>query len=174
MASVSDHSDDGARACGEAILRPPRPGDIGWVVAENARFHCTQFGWDLRFEAFVANLAAQSMCGLDPARERCWIADLDGTTVGAVCLVRDSDTVAKIRLLLVTEKARGIGIGRQLVGECIAFARIAGYRQISLWTDARLMAARRLYEQFGFRLAGTERDLSFGTELLGENWVLDL
>ena len=174
MASVSDHSDGGATVRGNVILRPPRPGDIGWVVAENARFHCAEFGWDLRFEAFVAGLAAQSMCGLDSTAECCWIAELDGEAVGGVCLIRDSDTVAKIRLLLVTEKARGAGIGRRLVGECIAFARCAGYRQISLWTDARLMAARRLYEQFRFRLVGREKDFRFGPELLGENWVLDL
>jgi len=155
-------------------LRGQRPGDIGWVVSRHGAVYAAEYGWDERFEALVAEIAARFITELDPARERCWIAELDGEPVGCVFLVKEKNTVAKLRLLLVEPRARGHGLGRRLVRECIAFAREKGYRRLVLWTQSNLAAARAIYKSEGFRLAKTEKHASFGVRLTGEYWELKL
>ncbi len=162
------------RAVPPAILRDPRPGDMGYVVQSHGALYAGEYGFDASFEALVAEIAAKFIHSFDASRERCWIADIDGAPVGSVFLVRHSDEVAKLRLLLVDPAARGQGLGQRLVAECIAFARACGYRRITLWTQSILVAARKIYQDAGFVLVNSEPHRSFGQDLVGETWEMEL
>ena len=157
-----------------AILREPRPGDMGWVVQSHGALYAREYGFDSSFEGLVAEIAAKFLASFDASRERCWIADIEGTQVGSVFLVRHSDDVAKLRLLLVDPAGRGQRLGQRLVAECIAFAKACGYRRITLWTQSILVAARKIYQDAGFKLVATEPHRSFGQDLIGETWELEL
>jgi DNA-binding MarR family transcriptional regulator/GNAT superfamily N-acetyltransferase len=152
------------------ILRPHQPGDIGWIVHRHGVLYAQEYGWDETFEALVAEIAASFIKNFDPKKERCWVAEKDGEIVGSAFLVRKSASAAKIRLVYVEPKARGIGIGSRLTAECERFARQAGYRKITLWTNSVLLAARHIYAKAGFRLVHSEPHHSFGHDLVGETW----
>ncbi len=165
----------GAPAPPAVVIRQHRPGDWGWIISMHGAVYAEEYGWDPTFEAFVAGVAKEIIEGFDPARDACWIAEIDGRRVGSVCLVKKSATVAKLRLLVVDASARGHRIGTRLVDECVRFARRAGYRKVTLWTNDILDAARRIYEQAGFvRVAVAPPEVAFGKTQVFETWELTL
>ena len=156
------------------MLREPLPGDMGWVVQQHGEIYWREYGWDARFEALVADIAARFVRKFQPAWERCWIAELDGERVGAVFVVRKSPTTAQLRMLILSPSARGLGLGGRLTDECLTFARAKGYRKMVLWTNSCLVAARAIYAKRGFRLVKSEPYEGFGQSLVGETWSLKL
>ena len=152
------------------LLRPHRPGDMGWVTSANAEIYAREYGWDITYEALVAKITAEFIENFDPKRERCWIAEMDGERVGSVFVVRKSDAIAKLRLLIIDPKARGLGLGKRFVDECLRFAKEAGYSSMTLWTQSILTAARGIYARAGFKLVADEPHHSFGADLVGETW----
>lgn len=156
------------------FIRQHRPGDVGWVIAAHGRLYAEDYGWDSSFEGFVAEIAAKFLREFQPAKERCLIAELDGMPVGSAFVVRESDEIAKLRMVIVEKRAQGFGLGKALVREAIGFARAAGYARMVLWTNDILHAARVIYVAEGFRLIAEERHHSFGQDLVGQNWELEL
>jgi DNA-binding MarR family transcriptional regulator/GNAT superfamily N-acetyltransferase len=157
------------------VLRPHRPGDMGWVVQRHGELYWQEHHYDERFEALVAEIVAKFIQNFDPARERCWVAEKDGVNVGSVVLVKKSAAVAKLRLLLVEPAVRGLGIGKRLVEECARFAREAGYKRILLWTQSELLAARAIYRKAGFHKIAEENHQSWSRkDLVAETWELKL
>ncbi|GAB2979148.1 bifunctional helix-turn-helix transcriptional regulator/GNAT family N-acetyltransferase [Amycolatopsis acidiphila] len=165
----------GERARDSAVvLRPPRPGDFGWVVQRNGALYAQEYGWDATYEALVARIVADYVDKHDPKREAAWIAEVDGERAGCVFCVRGSDEhTAKLRLLIVEPSARGHGLGKRLVAECVAFAKAHGYQGMELWTNSVLVAARAIYAKTGFELVASEPHHSFGHDLVGETWRLE-
>lgn len=157
-----------------AILRDPAPGDIGWVVQQHGEIYAREYGWNSKFEALVAGIASEFLLKFQPEWERCWIAELNGERVGAIFVVRKSATVAQLRMLILTPGARGLGLGGKLVDECIAFARLKGYKKMVLWTNSCLAAARGIYAKRGFQLTQSEPHEGYGSPLVGETWELKL
>ncbi len=180
MSSSSPHLDSPPHATATsaaqraALLREMRPGDIGWVVQQHGEIYAREYGLNSEFEALVAEIAAQFLRKFKPAWEKCWIAELDGQRVGAVFVVRKSPTVAQLRLLILAPEARGLGLGGRLTDECIAFARLKGYRKMTLWTNSCLVAARAIYAGRGFRMVKSEPYEGFGQAMVGETWELKL
>lgn len=166
----------GDPACGNdvVVLRPHRVGDIGWVVQRQAQLYAEEYGWNIEFEAMLAEIGVDFIRNFVPGRDFCWIAERGGEPVGAVFLVHLDDEVAKLRMLHVEAAARGLGIGKRLVAECVSQARASGYVRLMLWTNDILIAARAIYERAGFKLVSQERHHSFGKELTGQTWELDL
>jgi DNA-binding MarR family transcriptional regulator/GNAT superfamily N-acetyltransferase len=174
MRTIEHALGTGATAAAEVRLRPHRPGDMGWVVHRHGAIYAEEWHYNHEFEALVARITADFLDHFDPAGERCWIAEQDGEIVGSVFVVRKSKTVAKLRLLLVEPRARGLGVGRRLIEACVRFARHAGYKTMTLWTQSHLLAARGLYERAGFRCVDRVKHRSFGKNLVAETWELAL
>jgi DNA-binding MarR family transcriptional regulator/predicted GNAT family N-acyltransferase len=156
------------------LLRSHRPGDIGWVISSQAKAYAAEYGWDISYEALVAEICAQFIKNYDPSREHCWIAEAAGEPLGSIFLVNGGNDVAKLRLLLVEKKARGLGVGRALVEQCVSSAREKGYKKMTLWTQSILVAARGIYQAAGFHRVKEESHHSFGVDLVGETWELKL
>jgi GNAT superfamily N-acetyltransferase len=165
----------GVRMAPHMIRLADRPGDLGWVVRAHGQIYADQFGWDSTFEALVATIVGDYGNHHDPSREQGWIAEVDGKRVGCIfCVATDDPTTAKLRILLVDPAVRGCGIGQALVGACVEFARRAGYKQMVLWTNDVLVSARRIYQAYGFRLIEELPHHSFGHDLVGQTWALQL
>jgi DNA-binding MarR family transcriptional regulator/GNAT superfamily N-acetyltransferase len=156
------------------VLRPHRAGDMGWIADRHGALYGQEYGLNYKMEAYVAEVVGKFLREFEPQREHCWIAEQDGTRIGSVFIVKENDAVARLRMLLVEPRARGLGVGRRLVEECIRFSRHAGYSEIVLWTHSILTAARRIYDSVGFVLEETETHDEFGPELVGETWRLRL
>jgi len=152
------------------VLRPHQPGDMGWVTSANGTLYAQEYGWDMTYEALVARITADFIDNFNAKRERCWIAEIDGERVGSVFVVRKTDEIAKLRLLIIDPKARGRGLGKRLVDECLRFAKAAGYSSMTLWTQSNLLAARGIYAKAGFEKVAEEPHHSFGVDLIGETW----
>ena len=156
------------------ILRDPRPGDIGWVIQRHGEIYSEEYGWDWRFEGLVADICAKFIENFDDTREKCWIAERERERLGCVFLVKNTVDIAQLRMLLVDPSARGSGLGRRLVDECIVFARSCGYSKMQLWTNDVLVSARRIYEAAGFRLIEEEEHSSWGKRLTSQTWEMTL
>lgn len=156
------------------LLRTYQPGDIGWVVQRHGELYATEYNWGKEFEALVAEIAASFINNYDPKREQCWIAEMDGERVGSVFLVKMTEEIAKLRMLIVEPKARGLGIGARLVEECVSFARKSGYKKMTLWTNSELHTARRIYQKAGFQLIQKDTSHQFGQEWIEETWEMEL
>jgi len=174
MGTIEELLDKGTEADEPYVLRPHRPGDMGWIVARHGAVYCGEYGWNENIEALTAEIVAEFLRKFDRRRECCFMAERRGERVGCVLLVKNSARVARLRLLLVDAEARGLGIGARLVDECIRFARAARYRKITLWTHNILSAARRIYKNAGFKLVARKRHSEFGRDLVGETWELAL
>ena len=155
-------------------LRPPQPGDMGWVVQQHGEIYWREYGWDMRFEALVSGIVSGYVTNYQSDFEKCWIAEIDGVRAGSAFVVRKSKTTAQLRLLILTPEARGLGLGGKLCDECIAFARATGYKKMTLWTNSCLLAARAIYAKRGLTRVMAEPDQGFGQDLVGETWDLKL
>jgi DNA-binding MarR family transcriptional regulator/GNAT superfamily N-acetyltransferase len=175
MQTIQDVLNQGKNRLPESfILRDPEPGDMGWVAHRHGVVYAQEYGWDATFEALVAQIVSDYILNLNPGRERCWIAEMDGEIVGSAFVVQANPETAKLRLLLVEAKARGLGLGTRLVEECIRFARRSGYKKLTLWTNSVLVAARHIYQKSGFKIVEQEAYHNFGKDLVSETWELVL
>jgi DNA-binding MarR family transcriptional regulator/GNAT superfamily N-acetyltransferase len=174
MGSIQSLLDSHTPAAGKPILRSPEPGDFGWIVMRHAQLYRQEYGWTDPFEGLCAQIVADFVNKFDARKERAWIAELNGENAGSIMLAKDSDDVARIRLLLVEPKARGLGLGAQLTDACIRFARQAGYKKVTLWTHRNLDAARHIYAKAGFKLMRSEKHKSWGKPVVSEHWDLAL
>jgi len=174
MNTIRTILDKGFKFSEPFFIRTHEPGDMGWIVHRHGVLYSQEYGWNEQFEALVSQIVTDFLNNFKPAKERCWIAEMEGEIVGSVFCVHESDTIAKLRLLLVEPKARGMGLGTRLVDECIKFARRCGYKKLVLWTNSVLLEANHIYKKKGFRLVKQEEHHSFGYDLVGENWELDL
>jgi GNAT superfamily N-acetyltransferase len=156
------------------ILRDPQPGDMGWVIQQHGTLYAKEYGWSWEFEALVADICADFVKNFQPEWERCWIAELDGQRVGSIFVAKKDAQTAQLRMLILTPEARGIGLGKRLSEEAIGFARTKGYRNMILWTNACLLAARGIYENLGFVRQTSEAYQGFGHDLISETWALTL
>lgn len=174
MRTINELLGDERKDLRSYVIRDLRPGDLGWVISRNGALYAEEYGWDHTYEELVARIVAEFVQDRDRQRERAWIAELDGAPVGCVFCVREDESTARLRLLLVEPRARGLGIGARLVDEVLDFARRAGYKRIVLWTNDVLSSARRIYQRAGFELIGENRHTSFGKKLVGQDWGRDL